>query len=43
MTTTLVPERTAAPAPHSGHNADAEEPARYNDLLIKVVRPETRP
>jgi len=27
----------------SGHNADAEEPARYNDLLIDVVLPETSP
>jgi pimeloyl-ACP methyl ester carboxylesterase len=27
----------------SGHNADAEEPARYNDLLINVVLPETHP
>jgi hypothetical protein len=25
----------------SGHNADAEEPARYNDLLVTTVLSET--
>ena len=25
----------------SGHNADAEEPGRYNDLLVNTVLPET--
>lgn len=28
---------------NSGHNADAEESTRYNDLMINVVLPETRP
>jgi pimeloyl-ACP methyl ester carboxylesterase len=27
--------------PDSGHNADAEEPGRYNDLLVGTVLPET--
>ena len=26
---------------HSGHNPDAEEPDRYNDLLIDTVLPDT--
>jgi hypothetical protein len=26
---------------HTGHNADAEEPARYNDLMINTVLAET--
>jgi hypothetical protein len=26
---------------HSGHNADAEEAGRYNDLLVNVVLPDT--
>jgi len=26
---------------NSGHNADAEEPGRYHDVLVNTVLPET--